>query len=223
MSALIAPHGTIDETGLSLRDTLSVIRRTDRVNRALRERGDAALIARTALAEDRLTRFRERLAEHGMHAEDLGIDVDAGAGARLVVREALRAVVMLPLSLWGRITHFVPIRLARALAVRSSSSREDPAMRTMVIGLILVFAAYAIEIAVVAWLAGAWWALAFAATLVPSASNDFRYSDRTKRLRARARTFFRFRKDPELRRDLMAEADWIRNEAGAIERVVAGA
>jgi 1-acyl-sn-glycerol-3-phosphate acyltransferase len=223
LSALIAPQGTIDETGLSLRDTLAVIRRTDRVNRAVRESEDGALIERTARAEERLVRFRGRLADLGILAEDLTIDVGAQAGARLVIRETLRAVVLLPLSLWGRLTHFVPIRLARALAVRSSKSREDPAMRTLVIGLLLVLATYAIEIAIVSALAGAWWAVAFAVTLVPSASSDFRYSDRTRRLRARARTWRMFRKHPELRQELIAEADWIRAEAGAIERIVAGA
>jgi hypothetical protein len=95
-------------------------------------------------------------------------------------------------------------------------------MRTMVIGLLIVLAAYAIEIALVAVLAGTWWAVAFTLTLVPSASSDFRYSDRTRRLRARARTWLTFRRQPALRRELMAEADWIRSEAGAIERIVSG-
>jgi hypothetical protein len=129
---------------------------------------------------------------------------------------------MLPFSLWGRVTHFVPIRLARSLAVRSSQTREDPAMRTMVFGFLLVLAAYAVEIAIVAMLFGAWWSVAFALTLVPSASSDFRYSDRARRLRARAKAWLAFRRDPTLRRTLMEEAEWLRSEAGAIERIVAG-
>lgn len=222
LAALVAPLGTVDETGLSLRDTLGIIRRTDRVNRALRERNDPALLERAARAEHRLDAFRAQLADAGVHAEDLGIDVGATAGSRFVVRETARALVQYPLSLWGRVTHFLPIRVTRALALRSVDSRDQPAMRTMVIGLALVLITYALEIALVAWLAGAWWAVAFAVTLVPSASSDFRYGDRMKRLRVRARTYLRFRRDPALRNRLLAEADELRREAGAIEQLAFG-
>jgi hypothetical protein len=70
--------------------------------------------------------------------------------------------------------------------------------------------------------AGPWWGLAFLLTLVPSASSDLRYGDRTRRARARARAYVRFRREPALQQSLLAEADGIRQEAGQLERLTAG-
>ncbi|MDQ6716861.1 MAG: lysophospholipid acyltransferase family protein [Gemmatimonadota bacterium] len=50
---------------------------------------------------------------------------------------------------WGRTTHDIPIRYARALAVSRSSSADEPAMLTMIFGIALVLASYAIHIAVI--------------------------------------------------------------------------
>ena len=64
---------------------------------------------------------------------------------------------------------------------------------------------------------GAEWGIVFLATLIPSASSDLRYGDRVERRSQRSRTYLRFREHPELRAELLAEADWLRRQAGAIE------
>ncbi len=222
LSALVAPLGTIDNSGATLRDTLTMIRRADRVNRVIKERNDSELTSRVLAAEQRLERFRERLEQERILAEDLEIDLGTNAGSRLVVREFLFALFWYPLSLWGRLTHIVPIRITRALALKSVESKDQPAMRTVAIGFVLVMVAYTIEAFAVYTIGGAKWALLFILSLVPSASSDFRYGDRLRRLRARARTYLRFRKDPALRASLLAEAEWLRREAGAIEQIAAG-
>jgi hypothetical protein len=58
-------------------------------------------------------------------------------------------------------------------------------------------------------------------TLVPSASSDLQYGDRTRRARDRARAYFAFRRDPSLQGELLAEADAIRQDAFALERLAA--
>jgi hypothetical protein len=126
-------------------------------------------------------------------------------------------------GLWGRLTHLVPIQLARRLALRNATTRDEPAMNTLVLGLFLVLGAYVVQTAAVWWLAGPWWALLFLATLVPSASSDLRYGDRMRRARARMRAYFVFRREPELQRVLIGEADAIRREAGDLERAVISA
>ncbi len=93
-------------------------------------------------------------------------------------------------------------------------------MNTLVAGLFLVLGAYVVQTAGVWWLVGPWWALLFLLTLVPSASSDLRYGDRMRRARARVRAYFTFRREPELQRTLLAEADAIRREAGDLERAV---
>lgn len=52
-------------------------------------------------------------------------------------------------SWWGRTTHEIPVRYARSLAVARSKSADEPAMLTMLFGVGLVTASYAIHIAVV--------------------------------------------------------------------------
>lgn len=145
----------------------------------------------------------------------------ATAGLRFAIREAVLAIVAAPIGLWGRLTHFVPIQLARRLALRNVTARDEPAMRTLVVGLLLVLAAYIVQTAAVAFLIGGWWALAFFMTLVPSASSDLRYGDRTRRARDRARAYFAFRRDLALQAALAVEADAIRQDAFTLERLAA--
>jgi hypothetical protein len=152
--------------------------------------------------------------------EDVSVEPGRVAGVRFAIREGLLALVRGPVGLWGRVNHWVPITITRTLALRGVNSRDQPAMRSVVIGLALVLAFYALQTGVVAWFVGGWWAAVYALTLVPSASSDFRYGDRTRRARARIRAYFRFRKQPALQRALVAEADWLRAEAVELETLI---
>lgn len=60
-----------------------------------------------------------------------------------------RGVIVRAASWWGRTTHDIPIRYARAMAISRSTSADEPAMLTMIFGMVLVLASYAIHIAVV--------------------------------------------------------------------------
>lgn len=217
MAALIEPTATIGEGGPSLSSVLAISRRAERVRQRLA--GDASPAFREAAAqfELRLETFRTRLRTEHVVVEDLFIDVGATPGARFAVRESLLAAVLMPISWWGRITHFVPLRIARWLAVRNSRNRDEPAMNTIIIGLLLVLVSYALQTALVWALVGAKWAIVFLVTLIPSASSDLRYGDRVERRTQRMRTYLRFREAPELRAELLAEADWLRRQAGALE------
>jgi len=68
-------------------------------------------------------------------------------------------------------------------------------------------------------LAGRWWGLIYALTLVPSAGHDLRYGDRTRRARARMRAYRRFRRAPHWHAELLAECAWLRTEAGVLEQL----
>ncbi|MBA3644738.1 MAG: 1-acyl-sn-glycerol-3-phosphate acyltransferase [Gemmatimonadaceae bacterium] len=52
-------------------------------------------------------------------------------------------------SWWGRTTHEIPIRYARSLALSRSQSADEPAMLTMLFGIGLILASYAIHVALV--------------------------------------------------------------------------
>ena len=221
LSALLEPTPSVAEGSPPLGRVLDLLRRLDRVHAVLRARGDDALQARLDDFEAQVRAFRARLDQRGIDPHDIAISPRATAGLRFAIREAVLAIVAAPIGLWGRLTHFVPIQLARRLALRNVTARDEPAMRTLMVGLLLVLAAYIVLTAAVALLIGGWWALAFFMTLIPSASSDLRYGDRTRRARDRARAYFAFRRDPALQSMLLAEADTIRQEAFALERLAA--
>lgn len=58
---------------------------------------------------------------------------------------------------WGRLTHRLPIRLARRWALRMSTDPDQPAMFTIVLGVGLVLATYAIHFTLVDFLTHSFW------------------------------------------------------------------
>lgn len=62
---------------------------------------------------------------------------------------------------WGRVTHKLPIRIARRWAVGMSTDPDEPAMFTIVIGVGLVLATYAIYLAVIGAIVHSFWIALF--------------------------------------------------------------
>ncbi len=50
---------------------------------------------------------------------------------------------------WGRLTHQLPVRLARNIAVKRSTNADEPAMFTIVFGVALVLLTYVIQLTIV--------------------------------------------------------------------------
>lgn len=218
LATLLEPVTSISNDGPSLSARLTIVRRAERARKALQHSGSDALRELVANFEQRLESFRVRLAKERIDAADLFIDVAATPGVRFAIREGLLAAILIPVSWFGQLTHWVPLRIARWLALRGVRNRDEPAMKTIIIGLVLVLLSYAIQTTVVGLLFGFWWALLFLMTLVPSASSEMRYGDRSRRRAERMRAYLLFRRHPALRNELLAEADWLRKQAGAIEQ-----
>jgi len=68
-----------------------------------------------------------------------------------------KRVLVTVAAAWGRITHELPIRLARRLALRQSTDADQPAMLTMIFGIGLVLLTYLLQIAVVGTLVRSFW------------------------------------------------------------------
>lgn len=220
LAPLLEPTRELSDGATPLGVILAIIRRLDRGLAAVGAGGDATLVARAEAFELRVRAYRRRLDALKIDVHDIAIDRGATAGAWFALREACYAALLVPVGVWGRLTHWIPIQLARRLALRNARSRDEPAMNTLVIGLVLVLAAYAVQTTLVGLAVGWWWALAFLFTLVPSASSDLWYGDRTRRARQRAGAYRQFRADPRLQQELLTEADGIRAEAAALERAV---
>ena len=58
---------------------------------------------------------------------------------------------------WGRLTHQLPVRLARRIAVKRSVDADQPAMLTIVFGIGFVLLTYAIHLAIVGMLVHSFW------------------------------------------------------------------
>jgi len=73
----------------------------------------------------------------------------------------LRKVLIAIAATWGRLTHEVPVQMARTLALRRSRDADQPAMLTIIFGLGLVLLAYALQLVVVGTLVRSFWVSAF--------------------------------------------------------------
>lgn len=203
---------------------VEVARRAELVRRAVEEgAAPAATRERVTRFAGRLERLRATLERHGVAPSEAGVETDALAGVRFAMREAGLVALGGPVALWGRVNHRAALALARAVSRRTSRNPEDPAMHTIVAGLVLVPLFYVAQAALVWRLAGGWWALAYVLSLPPSARWALRYADRLNNARRRVRAYLLFRREPALRRELTDEAAWLRAEAAEIAREVESA
>jgi len=117
------------------------------------------------------------------------------------------------------------VRLARTIARRSLAadpSRDQPAMRTIVLAATMLLAWYlVIGFALEHWL-GASVALLALATMALSAGTGLALRDRLARAWRRARTYLALRADPALRTSALAEADRLLADARMLERALTG-
>lgn len=202
-----------------LEDMVDIARRVEAAWRRLQGVPDE-LGQRAQRFLERLRSFESTLEERGISPADIPMTTGLAAAARFLVRETLIFVLAAPLALWGRINHWIPLRLASSLAHRPGDGPDEPAMRLIALGFGLVLLAYTVQTVIVAAVAGPIWAAAYLLSLPPSASWDFRLRDRGNRAHQRVRTWLQLRGDAGVRDRLQDEAKWISEEAAALERLL---
>jgi 1-acyl-sn-glycerol-3-phosphate acyltransferase len=183
---------------------------------------DAVLSARVDALLVRVDDLHRSLASAGVGIDDVSISPRTAAGARFALREGGLLLAGAPLAFWGRVHHWLPFRLARRIA-RGGTSRADPAMRTIVSGLVLTLTWYVAIGAIVLRLSDSL-LVAGAYVLSLPIAEDFalRFQERLRRARRRMHAYFQFRRDPALQRQLRDEAAWLREESIALERALLG-
>lgn len=172
-----------------------------------------ALVARFTLLE-------AQLAARGASVDHAGISASTSGGVRFIVREGSLALVATPIALLGRLTHWLPLAIARGIALRSIAddpSRDQPAMRTIVLGLGALLLWYAVTVIVVGHWFGPVAALAAVILLLASARVAVLFGDRLRRARERARTYLAFRSDPDFQAIILAEMQALLDAAQALE------
>ena len=167
--------------------------------------------------------FERQLAARGVALSELRVSPRVRHGAWFVLRESLLLALALPVALVDRIAHDFPVRLARILARRSLAgdpSRDQPAMRTIVLATGMLFAWYLLLGIALANRLGTGVALLMLLTLTLSASAELALRDRLSRAWRRARTYLALRADPALQASALAAVDQLLEEARALEQTL---
>ena len=228
LAAIIEAPPTLDRPR-PLATEAELARRIEVATDAL-ESAPPAVAAQADAFITRVEALEARLGARGAALDEVRISARLRHGARFVLREGLIAAVALPLALLGRVMHWLPLRLARALAMRPLAhdpSRDQPAMRTIVLGVGLTLVWYAIQgVLATHWLGGAA-AMLWLVLLVFAGRADFLLRDRLRRAWRRARTYLALRADPSLRERSLAEigalvADGLALETALIVPLVSG-
>jgi 1-acyl-sn-glycerol-3-phosphate acyltransferase len=219
LAAIGAAPRAVGES-LSLATESEIAFRVDAATIALDSAPDSVAARADALAA-RLTFLERDLQSRRVSLAHARISPRLEPGLRFVLREAPLALVALLVAALGRLAHWLPLRLARAVAIRSlgdDRSRDQPAMRTILFGLAFVAAWYAaIAVLVVRW-RGPLAAALLLALIFAAAHADRLLRGRMRRAVQRARTYVAFRADPALQPRVLAEIDALLAESLALER-----
>jgi glycerol-3-phosphate O-acyltransferase/dihydroxyacetone phosphate acyltransferase len=196
-----------------LADEVAIARRVGAVREALppgeSERTDRFLA--------RLEAFRAELASRSIPAGDVEVPTRLSRATWFAIREGAIVLAAGPVALWGRINHCVPLGLARWASRRWSKTPQDPAVYELGVGLGLVPLAYIIQAAIVWSIAGPLWMALYLVSLPVAETWDIRFRDRLRRAVQRVRTYFQYRRDPNLQPRLASEFSWLREEAARLE------
>lgn len=174
----------------------------------------------------KLDAIEQEMRQHGIGLADVRVSTRLPDAVTFVAREGPLAIVAGIAVVLGWATHWIPLRAARALALHTlarNSSRDQPAMRTILFGLSAVILWYAVQFIVLARIINPFVAIGWL-VLIFSAAHALRLrGGRLGRALGRARTFLAFRIDSSLQPRLMAAVDDALDEALALERALTNA
>ena len=197
-------------------------RRVDAATTALASAPPAVAAAADALTA-RLRTIEGTLERHGAALPDVRISSRLQSGIWFSVREGARAVLAAIVAVLGGWTHWVPLTLARRLALgslRDDRSRDQPAMRTIVLGVAFILAWYTmLAVLLVRWYGWAW-AVVGLLLLFAAAHGHRLLRGRLSRAVRRARTYLALRADPTLQGRVIAELDALLVDALELERAL---
>jgi 1-acyl-sn-glycerol-3-phosphate acyltransferase len=208
--------GPLDEAEPSLEGTLHVVDRVDEARRRVAALPEQAA-RRVGSFLDRLDAFQRDLRKRDVPIPELWIDLGWQSALLFAARELLVFVIAGPVALWGRLNHWLPLRAAFWLGRVTSRNRDEPAMRTLIVGILFVLAFYGLATTLVGATFGWVAALGYLVSLPPSASTYFWAAERWQHAVRRARTWLQFRRHPGEQRRLITEAAALRAEAERLE------
>jgi 1-acyl-sn-glycerol-3-phosphate acyltransferase len=221
LSALAgAPAPVEDPRSLDAEVALAV--RIDATMSALPNASPGVADAVDALSA-RLGAIESELHQRGISLADLRISMRLPDAAAFVAREGPLALMALVAVVFGWATHWLPLRVARRLALRSlgrDTSRDQPAMRTILFGLSAIVVWYVAQAVVITYYAGPLAASLWLALIFAAAHGLRLRRGRLRRALGRARAFLAFRTDPALQPRIIREVDALLGDALALEHAL---
>src|SRR4051812_15128600 len=187
LTAIAAAPRPVDEP-LSLATEAEIALRVDAAITALASASSDVAARADALAA-RLTSLERELDQRGVSLAHVRISARLRPGLRFVLREVPLALLALLVSTVGRIAHWLPLRLARVMAIRSiggDTSRDQPAMQTILFGLAFVIGWYAAIVIVLGLWRGAVAAILALVLIFSAAHADRLLRGRMRRVAERA-------------------------------------
>jgi 1-acyl-sn-glycerol-3-phosphate acyltransferase len=219
--SLVGTPPPIDEP-TSLDSEATTALRIDAAVDALTDAPPRVTAAADALVS-RLDAIDHELRHKGIHLADVRISTRLPDAVAFVAREGPLVLLAGIAIVLGWATHWIPLRAARALAMRSlthNPSRDQPAMRTILLGLLAVVLWYVAQFLVLSRLtrplvAVGWLTVTFAAAHALRLSGG-----RLRRALRRARSFLALRADSSLQPRLVADVDALLEDALALEQAL---
>ena len=212
----------------SLREELGIARRLQHLSAQLN--GDRSTDAHGAGArardlDQRLAELDATATREGIALEDIGIETDARVARRFAFREVALLALASPIAWWGEVNHWLPFHAAQWIGARGPDrvSRDQPAMRAIVSGALLVLGCYLAQTFVVARLTSPPTALAYLLSLPLAAEVNFALRARRREAQRRVRAWTLFQREPALHRRLLAERDALRAEVASLEQALSEA
>ena len=212
--------GFVETTrGRDLVDEVLTAGRVEMATEAL-EQSPPALQVRADVLIGELKDLETSLAQRGIALQDALVASRVMHGVSFVVREMALACVFIPLAFLGRVSHWLPLRAARRLTMytlRSDPSRDQPAMRTILVALVTVPVWYVIQAAVITTLAGGFRAAIWLAVCFVGANVDAKHRERIERAWHRTHAFLVYRGDRVFQDTLVVASRELLEQAADLE------
>jgi 1-acyl-sn-glycerol-3-phosphate acyltransferase len=206
----------------SLDAEADLARRIDRATTALADASPETVDAADELSA-RLDTLQRELDRQGIALEDVRISVRRRDGVHFLLREGPILLLFALLFILGRVAHWIPIRSARAIALRSlrhDPSRDQPAMRTIIFGLVALAVWYVLLFVILDRLVGLPAAIGWLLLIFLSAHALRLGGGRLRRALRRARTFLALRSNGVLQQRLIAESDALVAQSVSLEQAL---
>jgi 1-acyl-sn-glycerol-3-phosphate acyltransferase len=139
----------------------------------------------------RVRMYQQKLDELGITDRELARDLSKLEVLGRVIRHLFLVVFWLPLTVPGAALHLPPLAFARIAGERLTPRKDVVATTKLLIGLLLVLAAYGATVLFLWWKAGFWWALLAMIVLPMSGWATLRVLDRLRLVRRGLGVLFR--------------------------------